>query len=169
MCSTFAVYVIIFHYVCLNNMHVAVCPLIVIYAPFSAGVSCGKSDVLSDGCVVTSSLAPTLVFWRHGNILMWCDDGCTLSGPVGESASLMDSGGECTNMCKWVCCSENLHFVICIMHGKLALHWVSSNELYYFVCIDMNRDCNVECRSLLIYHIVMLLHALWLYLPLCKL
>ena len=22
----------------------------------------------------------------------------TLSGPVGESASLMDSGGECTNM-----------------------------------------------------------------------
>ena len=63
MCSTFAVYVIIITlYVCLNNMHVAVCPLIVIYAPFSEGVSCGKSDVFSDGCVVTSSLAPTLVF-----------------------------------------------------------------------------------------------------------
>ena len=43
------------------------------YAPFSAGVSCGNSDVLSDGRVVTSSWPDTypalLKAWQYTHVM----------------------------------------------------------------------------------------------------
>ena len=71
---------------------------------------------------------PTQLFWRHGNILMWCDDACTLSGPVGESSSLMDSGREYTNMWKWVCC----HY--CVMTVNCAFVYVTTFLYIQWLC-----------------------------------
>ena len=109
------------------GLRVAMCPLIVIHpclleftvvSPMSSVMAVwslvhgqswwGYGDTMCSYQLILSTFmldhgqASTLLYWRHGNILMWCDDGCTLSGPVGERASLMDNGGECTNMWKWV-------------------------------------------------------------------